>query len=67
MNSAKIEKMPLAERLAAMENLWASLSAAGTEMSSPSWHCGALAARRKQLRSGQATFYTLAEVRKRLA
>ena len=67
MTQLQIEKMPLPERLAAMESLWASLRQTGQEIPSPAWHQEVLAGRRRKLRSGNATTYTLAEGRKQLA
>jgi len=67
MTQLEIEKMPLPERLAAMESLWASFRQTGREIPSPAWHREVLAARRRKLRSGNAVIYSLAEVRKQLA
>jgi len=63
----EIEKMPLPERLAVMESLWASFRQTGQEIPSPAWHREVLAGRGRKLRSGKAALYTLADVRKKLA
>ena len=66
MSPIEIDKMTLPDRLAAMENLWASLQGGGREMGSPAWHRRVLSERRRKLRSGKAVMYSLAEVRTRL-
>ena len=67
MTPTEIEKMSLPDRLAAMENLWASLQGKDREMGSPAWHRSVLRERRQKLRSGKAVLYSLAEVRARLS
>ena len=67
MSPIEIDKMSLPDRLAAMENLWASLQGKDRKMGSPAWHRGILGERRKKLRSGKAVLYSLSEVRSRLS
>lgn len=57
--------MTTAQKLDAMEQLWASLR---TEASyaPPDWHRNVLAERQRKIDSGETTFSTLDEVRKRI-
>ncbi len=63
-----LDKMTLADKLEAMEKLWADLSQTPTELPSPSWHADILAERLRQAESGNVKFIDLedamAEVRK---
>lgn len=61
-----IEKMSVAERLKAMDQLWDSLDRYGAEIPSPDWHQDVLANRKARAQSGEAKFLTLAELRSRL-
>jgi len=63
---AQIEKMSVAERLQAMEQLWESLHGHGEEIDSPDWHSDILADRKKRAQLGEAKFLTLDQLRARL-
>jgi hypothetical protein len=61
----EIPRLSNAERLQAMEWLWASLREKES-VDSPEWHGEVLADRKAKLDSGEAQFLTLAELRERL-
>ena len=63
MNTTEIEGMSIAERIEAMEAIWASLLKSDSEMESPDWHQDVLAERRRQIDEGSAEFVSLAELR----
>lgn len=69
MQIADIAKLPLAERIAAMELLWDSLSHDPSHEPSPDWHTAVLQARRAELEQGQPLDWDGAkdELRRRLA
>ena len=54
MQTADIAKLSLAERLAAMEALWDSLSHDPNHEPSPAWHAAVLEQRRRELGQGRA-------------
>jgi hypothetical protein len=58
--------MTTAEKLEAMEQLWASLQSQSDEFSPPEWHRQVLAERQTRLDRGETTFSSLDEVRDRL-
>ena len=61
-----IASMTTAEKLEAMEQLWAALQLQ-PDHEPPQWHREVLAERRRRIESGEATFSTLDEVRQRIA
>lgn len=61
-----VSSMTTAEKLAAMEQLWASLQMDAESAAPPEWHGRVLAERQKRIDSGETSFSTLEEVRKRL-
>ena len=61
----EIPRLTKAERLQAMEWLWASLRDQ-EPVASPEWHGEILAARQAKLDSGQAQFLTIEQVQERL-
>ncbi len=63
MNTNEIEGMSIAERIQAMEAIWASLLKSDSDMESPDWHQDVLAERRKQIDDGSAEFVSLAELK----
>jgi hypothetical protein len=63
----KVKKMPLAQRLNAMEQLWESFSPEPEKLPSPQWHKEVLAQRRQEINQGTAQFISLAQLRKRLS
>ena len=62
----QIARLSKAERLQAMEWLWASLRDEGAAFDSPEWHGKVLAARKAKLESGDAEFLTLDQLKERL-
>ena len=61
----EIPRLSTAERLQAMEWLWASLRDK-EPVDSPQWHGEVLAARKAKLDSGDAQFLTIAQLQERL-
>jgi hypothetical protein len=61
-----LESMSVAEKIEAMEAIWASLSRTPADVTSPAWHEQVLAERRKRLESGESTVSEWSEVKKRL-
>lgn len=51
-----LEKMTLADKLEAMELLWADLSRTPDEVPSPEWHGEVLAERRRLVEEGKLKF-----------
>ncbi len=66
IESAQIERMSIAERLQAIEQLWDSLDGVADEVPSPDWHRDVLADRKARAQSGEAKFLTLDQLRSRL-
>lgn len=62
-----LNKMTVAEKLRAMEMLWADLSRNDAQIESPVWHGKVLREREARIKSGKAKFLTLAQVKKRLS
>jgi Putative addiction module component len=61
-----LDKMTVAEKLRAMEMLWADLSRNEKQIESPAWHGDVLRDRDAKIKSGKAQFLTLAQVKKSL-
>ena len=65
-----LEKMTLADKLEAMELLWADISRRPSDLPSPSWHKEILDERRRLVAAGKLKFQdwdtTIAELRKEL-
>ena len=66
LESSQIEKMSVAERLQAIEQLWEALCREARDMASPDWHRDVLADRKARAERGEAKFLTLAQLRTRL-
>jgi len=64
MQTADLAKLPLAERLAAMEALWDSLSHDPRHDPSPAWHAQVLTQRREEVERGESLPWD--EVKQRL-
>lgn len=64
--SEEIEKMSPAERLSAMERLWASFARDGIDCPSPDWHGDVLEKRAGLIDSGNASTMTVDELQARL-
>ena len=62
----EFSRLSTAERLQAMEWLWASLSKEAKDIESPEWHGEVLAARKAKIDSGKAKFLSIAELKERL-
>ena len=62
----EVSRLSKAERLEAMEWLWASLSKEQQEIESPEWHGEVLAARKAKVDSSEAQFLSIAQLKKRL-
>jgi len=60
-----VSSMTTAEKLEAMEQLWASLQVQG-DFSPPEWHRRILEERQKRIDRGEVSFSSLEEVRERL-
>ncbi|WP_295426291.1 addiction module protein [uncultured Thiodictyon sp.] len=63
MNTTEIEGMSIAERIHAMEAIWASLLKSDSDMESPDWHQDVLFERRRQIDEPSAEFVSLAELK----
>jgi len=62
----EVSRLSKAERLQAMEWLWASLSDKPEEIESPEWHRQVLAARKAKVDSGEAQFLSVEQLKERL-
>ena len=62
----EVSRLSKAERLQAMEWLWASLSKEQQDIESPEWHGEVLSARQAKVDSGEAQFLTVDRLRDRL-
>jgi hypothetical protein len=62
----EVSRLSTAERLQAMEWLWASLSKRSEEIESPEWHGEVLAERKAKVDSGDAQFLSVALLKERL-
>lgn len=56
-----LDKMTTAQKLDAMDQLWASLRSS-PDYTPPAWHAEILAERRRRIESGEATFSSLDDV-----
>jgi putative addiction module component len=61
----EVSRLTKAERLQAMEWLWASLSKEQQDIKSPEWHGEVLAARQTKVDSGEAQFLTVSQLKER--
>ena len=61
-----LEQMSVADKLATMEAIWASLCFRPVDLESPAWHQEVLADRTKRLESGEATVSEWSEAKNRL-
>ena len=61
-----LERMSVAEKLAAVEAIWASLCCRPGDVESPAWHEEVLAERTKRLESNEATVCEWSEAKRRL-
>ena len=61
-----LDQMTVAEKLEAMEAIWASLCRNPADVTSPAWHEDVLAERRRRLASGETTLSDWTEAKRRL-
>ena len=66
IETSLIDRMSVAERLQAMEQIWDALVREKGDMKSPKWHRNVLADRKARAERGEAKFLTLAQLRSRL-
>jgi hypothetical protein len=62
----ELSRLSKAERLQAMEWLWASLSDEQQDIESPEWHGEVLAARQAKGDSGEPQFLSVSQLKERL-
>ena len=62
----EVSRLSKADRLKAMEWLWASLSEKPDEIDSPEWHGEVFAARKAKVDSGAAQFLSVEQLKERL-
>ena len=60
-----ISSMTMAERLEAMDQLWASMRSQ-PDYAPPTWHAEILAKRQRKIEQGETTFSSLDDVRDRI-
>ena len=61
-----LDTMSVAEKLQAMEAIWASLCRNPADVGSPAWHGAILAERKRRLASGESVLSDWNEAKKRL-
>ncbi|MDA3926349.1 MAG: addiction module protein [Kiritimatiellae bacterium] len=61
MITAEIKKMPAKEKLILMEEIWDSLRS--DEIESPSWHHDVISERQRKIKSGEAKFISIDELK----
>lgn len=61
-----LDRVTLAEKLAAMEAIWADLSRAPEKFSTPAWHKTLLDERKSAIRRGEASYSDWETANKRL-
>ncbi|MGA2242078.1 MAG: addiction module protein [Verrucomicrobiota bacterium] len=61
-----LDKMTVAEKLRAMEALWADLSRNEAQVESPAWHGDVLHDREKAIKSGKQSFMDWETAKKQL-
>lgn len=62
----RLDKMTVAEKLRAMEALWADLSRDETQIESPAWHGDVLHDREAKIKSGKEKFIDWETAKKQL-
>ena len=60
-----IDRMSSDDRVKTMEYLWAAMTAVAAP-EPPAWHCDILAERRRRVDSGEASFMSVTESKRRL-
>jgi hypothetical protein len=64
--SLPLDKMTVAEKLRAMEALWADLSRDDSRFESPEWHADVLHERKADFKAGKETFIDWETAKKQL-
>lgn len=64
--SIPLKEMTTAEKLWAVEEIWADLQRAPEDVPSPAWHADVLAAREERIQSGEARFVDWEDAKARL-
>ena len=64
MNTAEIKKMSTAEKIQAIEAIWDSLLKEDASLPSPEWHGDILKKREEKIKSGEAKFLSLSDLKK---
>ena len=62
-----INRLTVTEKVQAMELLWDAMTAAGSGYESPEWHATVLEERERRAASGEASFISMEESKRRLA
>lgn len=58
-----LERMSAADKLRAIEEIWADLSRVAEDVPSPAWHAEVLQARERRIASGEARFLDITEAK----
>ena len=61
-----LDRMTTAEKLRAMETLWADLSRNADDFESPAWHADILRERQQRVAEGKETFVNWEEAKRQL-
>lgn len=61
-----ISKLTVTEKVQVMELLWDAMTAAGSGYESPEWHAAVLEERKRRIASGEASFMSMEESKRRL-
>lgn len=61
-----LDKMTTAEKLRAMEAIWADLGRNAESVESPAWHLEILAERKQRIADGKETFIDWSEAKRQL-
>lgn len=61
-----LEKMTVADKLRALEEIWADLQRTPEEVPSPAWHADVLRAREDRVREGRSQFGDWGEAKRRM-
>jgi hypothetical protein len=61
-----LRKMTIAEKLRAIEEIWADLQQSAEEIPSPVWHADVLRAREDRVREGTSHFGDWSDARRRI-
>ena len=64
--SLPLDKMTISDKIAMMEKLWDDLCRDPESIPSPAWHQDVLEAREKEIKEGEASFTSFAEVKEKI-